>query len=91
VPKPKEDHILFLPQPPYTIINNPHFHHNVSKSITSYMVRYLNHPQEESFIKAYTNYLPSPSLPPTFLLITSRNVLHGGMLEEELQQEQLRN
>ena len=26
-PKPKEDRILFLPRLPYTIINNPHFHH----------------------------------------------------------------
>ena len=41
VPDPKEDHILFLPRPPYTVINNPHFHHDVSKSITSYMVQYL--------------------------------------------------
>jgi hypothetical protein len=37
-PEPKEDHILFLPRPPYNIITNPTFHHNVSKSITSYMV-----------------------------------------------------
>ena len=42
VPKPKEDRILFLPRPPYTIINDPHFHHDVSKSITSYMVCYLD-------------------------------------------------
>ena len=43
---------------PYTIINDPHFHHNVSKSITSYMVRYLNRPQEENFIKAYYQLSP---------------------------------
>ena len=48
-PEPKEDRILFLPRPPYSIIDNPHFHHDVSKSITSYMVRYLDRPQEENF------------------------------------------
>ena len=58
VPKPKEDCILFLPRPPYTIINNPHFHHDVSKSIISYMVQYLNCLQEESFIKAYYQLSP---------------------------------
>ena len=52
VPKPKEDRILFLPRPPYSIINNPHIHHDGSKSSTSYMVRYLDRPQEENFIKA---------------------------------------
>ena len=57
-PEPKEDCILFLPQLPYTIINNPHFHRDVSKSITSYMVRYLDHPQEENFIKAYYQLSP---------------------------------
>ena len=57
-PEPKEDHILFLPRPPYSIIDNPHFHHDVSKSITSYMVRYLDRPQEENFIKAYYQLSP---------------------------------
>ena len=57
-PEPKEDRILFLPQPPYSIIDNPHFHHDVSKSITSYMVRYLDRPQEENFIKAYYQLSP---------------------------------
>jgi hypothetical protein len=57
-PEPKEDRILFLPRPPYTIINNPHFHHDVSKSITSYMVCYLDHLQEENFIKAYYQLSP---------------------------------
>jgi hypothetical protein len=57
-PEPKEDRILFLPRLPYTIINNPHFHHDVSKSITSYMVHYLDHPQEENFIKAYYQLSP---------------------------------
>ena len=63
-PEPKEDRILFLPRPPYSIINNPHFHHDVSKSITSYMVRYLNRPQEENFIKAYYQ-LSSFTITPT--------------------------
>ena len=41
--------------------------------------------------KLTTNYPLSPSPPQTFLPITLRNMLPGGMLEGEPQQERLRN
>jgi hypothetical protein len=63
VPEPKEDRILYLPKPPYTIITNTSFHHDVFKSITSYMVQHLDHMQEEQFIKAYYQLSPNTITP----------------------------
>jgi hypothetical protein len=63
-PEPREDRILYLPRPPYTIINDHSFHQNVSRSITSYILRHItNRDQEQAFIKAYFQLSPHTIVP----------------------------